>query len=389
MDKQDQTPKLEENKRPSAPEDQMSAQFKEQLESMQSLYNEQTALVQRFLESQASLLAEAVVQRLSQVRFSLPDRVVIPHIKTTKPVAMTVPPDHRMQMAGRLRDRLSRTDMLTALHDRFLELEHSENAAIATGAGLLRFTTAVHMIHNMLPAGRTVTYTASKAGDIPNIPVVEEMDVESAITEATDAIVEEGRDDNGRGQLQVPFVPAARRFFLPQWVAFDEQGDLLVNSANQAEAYLASMQNYISILKSAQFLCPYITADGEFHQKRNGITGQLVNQGRALAVYEVKEIIHTIQRRASAGDLNRGLSLDLPFFNDQSMGIETWSMEIIPKGRIMFIPSFVVRSTNIERMKVQENPRLSNSTREHLLSLLSMLEVAFDTRKNPSGKKIQ
>jgi len=386
MDTQDQTPQIETNMRYSAPGEHITAQFKEQLQSIQTLYNGQPALVQRFLDSQASLITEAVVQRLSQVRFSLPDRVVVSQSGKPKPSAVTVPTDYRTQMAGRLRDRLSRTDLLTALHDRLVELEHDDEPAVASAAALLRYTTAVHMVHNMLPAGRTVTYTASKAGDIPNVPVVEEMGVESAITEATDAIVEEGREDNGRGQLQVPFVPAARRFFLPQWVAFDEHGELLVNSANQAEAYLASMQNYMNILKSAQFLSPYITADGEYQQKRYGITGQLVNQGRALAVYEVKEIIHTIQRRASAGDLNRGLSLDLPYFNDQSMSIENWSMEIIPRGRVMFLPAFMVRAADIERAKVLQDTRLSSSTREHLVALLYELGTAFDTRKTAPTK---
>ncbi len=48
----------------------------------------------------------------------------------------------------------------------------------------------MHMVYNMLPAGRTVTYTTPEIDDIPNIPVVTSLDVESAITKSTDAIVE-------------------------------------------------------------------------------------------------------------------------------------------------------------------------------------------------------
>ncbi len=119
-------------------------------------------------------------------------------------------------------------------------------------------------------------------------------------------------------------------------------------------------------------------------QKRYGITGQVVNQGRALAIHEVNEIIYTIQLRARAGDLNRGLSLDLPYFNDQAMAIENWPMEIIPRGRIMFVPAFVVRAAQIERTKVQQDPRFGDSTRRHLLSILILLETAFATAERKS-----
>jgi len=375
MDRQDRIPPIEQDHRYPITENRPADQFKAQLLDSQAMYEAQPVLVQRFIDSQAALLADAIVQRLSQVRFILPDRVFIPIGSITKPA--TIPQQYRTQMAGRLRDRLSRNDLLTALHDRFLDLEHSSDPAVTTGASLLRYGTAMHMVYNMLPAGRTVTYTASEIDDIPNIPVVTSLDVESAITETTDAIVEEGTEENGRGQLQVPYVPAARHFFLPQWIAFDEHGNLLVNSVNQAEANLASMQNYRGILKSAQFLCPYITADTEYQQKRYGIIGQVINQGRALAIYEVKEIINTIQQRSAGGDLNRGLSLDLPYFNDQTIAIENWPMEIIPKGRIMFVPAFVVRAAQIEQSKVQQDPRFGHSTRRHLLSILILLESAF------------
>ena len=97
----------------------------------------------------------------------------------------------------------------------------------------------------------------------------------------------------------MPYVEAARRFYLPQWVAFDDEGHLLVGSVNEAEADIASMQRYLSVLHAAVGLAPYMVADEEYQRKRYGILGQLVNQGRALARYEVEEIIQTIQRRAS------------------------------------------------------------------------------------------
>jgi hypothetical protein len=173
-------------------------------------------------------------------------------------------------------------------------------------------------------------------------------------------------------------VEAARRFFLPQWVAFDDKGNLVVGSVNEAEAALASMQRYLSVLHSAVGLAPYMVADDEYQRKRYGILGQLVGQGRALANYKVKElIIKAIQKRAAAHDLNRGLSLSLPYFNDQKLVMENYDFEVIPAGRIMFVPAFVVRAARDQAAKIAQDTRLSHSTRKHLLGELNALEKAF------------
>ena len=141
------------------------------------------------------------------------------------------------------------------------------------------------------------------------------------------------------GELIVPYVPAARRFYLPQWVAFDDQGHLLVNSTNEAEADVASMQRFLDILHAAVALAPDMVADDEYQQKRYGMLGQLVNQGRILAIYETNEIIRTIKHRVVAHDLNRCSSLSLT--DDQELIMGTHDFEVIPAGRIMFVPAFV------------------------------------------------
>ena len=187
----------------------------------------------------------------------------------------------------------------------------------------------------------------------------------------------EEKEELGRGELLVPYVEAARRFYLPQWVAFDDRGKLLVGSVNEAEAHIASMQRYLSILHAAVGMAPYMVADEVYQRKRYGILGQLVNQGRALARYEVSEIIHTIQKRSASNDLNRGLSLRMPYFNDQTLSMENYNFEVIPAGRIMFIPAFVVRAAQEQEAKIAQDTRLSQSTRKHLLAELSTLEKAF------------
>jgi hypothetical protein len=236
------------------------------------------------------------------------------------------------------------------------------------------------MVYQMLPAGRNVTYrSADEDETIPSIPEADEMEPESAITAATDAIAEEARTEEGRGDLIVPFVPYARKFFLPQWVAFDQDGKMLVKSVDEANAHIKSMQRFMEVLFLAIALAPYISTDEEYAKKRYGMLGQLVNQGRALAIYQVKEIICRIKERASAGSLNRGLRLSLPYFDDQELKIDISNFEVIPSGRIMFVPAFVVRAVRQEEVKVSQDTRYNPSTRNHLLHLLDLLEQAFET----------
>ncbi|OGO27130.1 MAG: hypothetical protein A2136_11050 [Chloroflexi bacterium RBG_16_54_11] len=353
------------------------SQLRQEYLDYQALLHAQPPLVQRFVETQASSMAEALIQNLPQLRFTLPDRVVLPKQEGEVKTA-SVPGESREQLLGGLMDRLMRTDLRTALRLRLGELEQSSNRAVSLSAGLLRHAVVRHLVHNMLPAGRSVQYAVAEGEEIPSIPVQSELEPESAITAATDAIVvDEESGEAGRGELLVPYVEAARRFYLPQWVAFDDREQLLVGSVNEAEAHIASMQRYLSVLHAAVGMAPYMVADDEYQRKRYGILGQLVNQGRALARYEVQEIIKTIKRRANSNDLNRGLSLSLPYFNDQTLAMENYGFEVIPAGRIMFVPAFVVRAAREQEAKIAQDTRLSQSTRKHLLAELGYLEEAF------------
>lgn len=346
----------------------------EEYETVRALYNAQTNLVQRFLESQARQLSEAILRNQLEARFSLPDQVALDP-RSSKMVP--VPAEFRDQMIGGIIDRLTRVDTRTVLRQRLAELEESPDVAVSKAAALLRYSIANFLVYSLLPSGRTVTYTAAEGEVVPTIPVRSD-EFGSAITEATDAIVEDNRrPDRERGELQVPFVPAARFFFLPQWVAFDDDGNLLVNSVNEAEAHLASMQRFVSILHMAVGLAVYMVADPEYQAKRYGMLGQLIHQGRALARYETQEMIRVIQRRAATQDLNRGLSLSLPFFDDQDLQMRTRDFEVIPGGRIMFSPAFVVRAVHAEQAKVAQDTRLSPSTCKYLLAELAAFEQAF------------
>ena len=368
------------NIQPNRPADQSgenpASYLAQEYNRWERLLNAQPSLIQHFCMAQGRSLAEVLIQSASQTRFTLPDRVITAlGGKGETPV----PAEQREQMVGGLMDRLTRTGLNAALRQRLDELEASPQEAIAASAGLLRFATAVALVYDLLPAGRSVRYQAAEGEEIPTMPAADAQTVGSALTAATDAIAEDGNGSReaGRGELLVPYVPAARRFFLPQWVAFDDQDRLLVNSTAEAEAHLASMQRFVRILHMAVALAPYMVADEAYQQKRYGMLGQLVNQGRALARFQTREIIATIQRRAAANDLNRGLSLSLPYFDDQSLEMKFQSFDVIPAGRIMFIPGFVVLAARKEQVKVEQDTRLDRSTRKHLLAELRMMEAAF------------
>jgi hypothetical protein len=356
------------------------SRLQQELTEHNRLLQAQSKMVQRFLESQGAQLAEAMVQRGPQARFTMPDEVVIsPETGATARVPSAV----REESIGGFVDRVTRNDVRVLVRQRLAELEQATDPAVSASARLMRHATVMHMIHRMLPAGRSVNYRTPEGEAIPHVPLVSETEVASAITATTDAIAEEGQTDQGRGELLVPYVPYARRFYLPQWVAFDEHDNLVVGSHTEAEADIASMQRFLFVLHAAVSLAPYMVADEDYQRKRYGILGQLVNQGRALARFETRGIIHTIQRRAAASDLNRGLSLSLPYFDDQTLEMKTRDFEVIPGGRIMFVPAFVVRAARDEAVKVAQDTRLDPGTRRHLLDELAVLERAFLPPEDP------
>ena len=354
----------------------ISESFQNEYKHQEALFKIQPAIIQRFLEAQARQLADAFIQRVASVRFSLPDRVIC-DVSGSESSAVMVPQSVRDQSVGSLRDRFVHNDVHATLRERLSQLEQSPDHAISVGAALVRHATALHMVYNILPSGRSVTYIPEEGEEIPSIPEASVMEPESAITAETDAIAEEGKDDDGRGNLLVPYVAAARHFYLPQWVAFGENDKLLVGSVHEAEAHVASMQRFLTVIFAARSLAPYVIVDEEYQRKRYGMMGQLINQGRALARYQLREIIQTIKERAAAQSLNRGLSLKLPYFDDQDLRIEFQNFVVIPAGRIMFVPGFVVRAAREEQVKVDQDTRFSSSTRKHILTELKMLEDAF------------
>jgi hypothetical protein len=337
----------------------------------EDLFARQPQVVQTYLGQQGRQIAEALLERRPRIRFALPDRVVNPQDGQT----LFVPEGRRQQAVGSRFGGPGAADAREAFLRVLMQLEHEADLALALATASLRHAIARTMIYEMLPDGRPVFYAAADGDAIPSIPVDTSLVATAALMAATDAMVQEEAGSNGR--VQVPFAPAARRFFLPQWVAFDEKDRLLINKAAEAEGYLASMQNYVGILHLALTLAPYMVADQTYQRKRGGMLGQLVNQGRALARFYTRDISEKIQHRARESRLNRGLSLTMPFFDDQQLKMRQYDVTIIPAGRIEFVPAFVVRAVRLEAAKVAQDTRINSSTRKHLLAQFAMLEDAF------------
>src|SRR5512137_1649760 len=88
----------------------VSGQLRDEYEAQQALFEAQPSLVQRFLEAQARQVAETISRPdpPSQIRFTLPNQVVVGVPRQGKGKPVPVPPDFREQLAGGLIDRLTR-----------------------------------------------------------------------------------------------------------------------------------------------------------------------------------------------------------------------------------------------------------------------------------------
>jgi hypothetical protein len=353
-----------------------TSQLRQEYLAYQQWFKVQAASIRQLLHKQAVVLAEAILNNETRVYFSLPDQVLCPF---TEKVIETIelPIANRRQKIGNFLDRLTNTKLQIELCERLSELEKSPDKGISISARLLRYAISEYMIHDLLPSGRSVVYAIPENDDIPNQPVNKQAlsafkaSIHSIPKSVETQPVTESFDPASS------YVNAALDFFMPQWVAFDSQQNLLIKDIQLAEAYISSMQHYLAVLDTAITIAPYMIADDIYLQKRYGIQGQLVNQGRALARYETNAIITAIQKRAAEHNLDRGLNLKVPYFDDRKFTIESYSFMIIPAGWIMFIPAFAVLASREQQFKVVQDKTLSFATRKHLIAELHDLELAF------------
>lgn len=149
------------------------------------------------------------------------------------------------------------------------------------------------------------------------------------------------------------------------------------DSIETIERKFGQYRRSVDTLYQALSLAPYIYTDEEYQAKRAGILSRLIPLGHQLSHLHVRRIIDTIERRSKANDLNRGLSLSLPYFDDRALELKLYEFEVIPPGRTMFVPAFVALAAGRESEKIEQNNALNPSTRMHLLEEIKNLQRAF------------
>jgi len=158
----------------------------------------------------------------------------------------------------------------------------------------------------------------------------------------------------------------------------DAVGGNTEDSPETVERKLAGYRRFVDTLYQALSLAPYIYTDEEYQSKRAEVLSRLIPLGHRLSHLYVGRIIETIDRRAEAHDLNRGLRLSLPYFDDRALEMKLYAFEVIPAGRTMFVPAFVVLAAAREQEKIEQDAALDPSTRMHLLEEIKILQRAFE-----------
>lgn len=106
-------------------------------------------------------------------------------------------------------------------------------------------------------------------------------------------------------------------------------------------------------------------------------TDRPIGRGQAVARMATEEMIEELRRRAAAHQLDRGLRLSVAYFDDRRLALRWRTFTVIPRGRILFVPAFVVVAVEREIDRVRADRQYTSTTRDHLIALLNELMRAF------------
>jgi hypothetical protein len=146
----------------------------------------------------------------------------------------------------------------------------------------------------------------------------------------------------------------------------------------QAETRVNQLSQYIQWLHTVEALYPGWTSADLYNEKYGQLVDLLTDQGRALAHQYTGDLIREVQE-SSRGGL-RGLTLFIPYLDEQLYRMTTYEVVVIPRSRIPYRPQFVVSACRIAQQEVRKNPRLSQSTRWQLVLQLDRVIQAFEAR---------
>ncbi|GAB4475635.1 MAG: hypothetical protein Kow0088_12650 [Anaerolineales bacterium] len=144
---------------------------------------------------------------------------------------------------------------------------------------------------------------------------------------------------------------------------------------------LANLRANLEMLSIALAFEPAITESQLFAIRYQKAVQQLISRGRSYAQQLSLKMIQTLRQRAERNDLNRGVSVSVPYFDDQKLDLCFYQLQIIPPGRIPFEETYVVQAAQQAKQKVTHDQSLNTETRQHLYEQLDLLEKSF--RINP------
>jgi hypothetical protein len=181
---------------------------------------------------------------------------------------------------------------------------------------------------------------------------------------------------DGEHQDASPQRNADRPGEYPQWKLI-ENGKPLFSSPEQANQRIQAIETALQNLLSAMAIDPDIVEETAFRTRYTALIAQWTEQGRAYSEYLTREIISTIHQRENQHSLNRGLTIHLPYFDDQLFEIRYFDLEIVPAGRIAFQEVFLIQAVQKAKQRVMDDAKISLTTRQHLMSELELLENSF------------
>jgi hypothetical protein len=302
----------------------------------------QSGETRQILQEQAVRIGAALTAAQGEIRFLLPATVVWRDERNGEKYITETPPDFRDQTVAGFLNRFPAKDVRSAFRGRLSQLEHSGYSAVQAAAGLLRYAVARHIVDDLVPVE-----------DVPG----------------RRAELAAGRQSAALSTEKEGCLPGA---------APDDPAAL--EGIRESDELILRLQRGLNTLHQAVSLAPYMYADEEYLFKQNVLLARLISAGHAVAHQHVLRIVDQIRRRAGADDLNRGLWLSVPYFDDRALEMKLREFDVIPPGRTFFIPAFVAVAAAREQENVEKQESLSPATRMHLLAELKCLEQAFGGR---------
>ncbi|MGB9639533.1 MAG: hypothetical protein ACPL3P_04800 [Anaerolineales bacterium] len=338
----------------------------EDLTFKKNLLNAQPPHVRDFFSDQAWIIVKTIEEGKESLCFHFPDNLIIPSDPNGGMLQKaSILPRYRTQKIAKRLHWKNHQDLVSRLIDRLDELERSTSIAVGLCAKLLRYLIAVRLF-NQLP------YPKADG----------EAQVIEAMVARNDFSLLENRyfGDNNAPASQISMGNknnAKRTSFFPEWAAFDHQGVLLELSEAEINQRMQRLQDYIHQLFLILAIEPAMMDDGDFQACYWGMANQWRQQGKAFAHYQTLQIVRSIRKRVEDNSLNRGLSISLPYFDDQALEIRLFDFEVIPPGRILFDPNFMIDAVEISKQRVKDDISFDEITKENIISELDFLQKAF------------